>query len=48
MRIWKYMKQDLVFSFELQFGKSLVSDQNKFEIQKDFGPEIYGQEKCWV
>ena len=29
-------KQDLVFSVKLQFGKTLVSVQNKFALQKDF------------
>ena len=28
--------QDLVFSVKLQFGKTLVSVQNKFALQKDF------------
>ena len=27
--------QDLVFSVKLQFGKTLVSVQNKFALQKD-------------
>ena len=29
-------EQDLVFSVKLQFGKALVSVQNKFALQKDF------------
>ena len=38
----KVVKQDLVFSVKLQFGKTLVSVQNKFVLQKDFCSEIFG------
>ena len=31
----KFGKQDLVFSVKLQFGKTLVSVQSKFSLQKD-------------
>ena len=36
LALTNYKKQDLVFSVKLQFGKTLVSVQNKFALQKDF------------
>ena len=35
------VEQDLVFSVKLQFGKTLVSVQNKFTLQKDFWPRKF-------